>query len=117
MRAGNLVSGDAGHSSVAKHGLLPWRFLRRQLVNLTSCPLANPFLRADNVGKTEPLFQLKITLEDIEPLIWRQIQTHDCSLAELHEIIQTCMGWEGEAGPRSNGGPVDLFVSGLGVWG
>ncbi len=41
-----------------------------------------------------PVFQLKITLEDIEPAIWRRIQTSDCSLAELHEIIQSCMDWE-----------------------
>jgi hypothetical protein len=41
-----------------------------------------------------PIFQLKITLDEIEPAIWRQIQTHDCTLADLHEIIQSCMGWE-----------------------
>ena len=41
-----------------------------------------------------PIFQLKITVEDTEPAIWRRIQTHDCSLAELHEMIQSCMGWE-----------------------
>jgi hypothetical protein len=43
-----------------------------------------------------PIFQIKITLEDIEPPIWRRIQTHDCSLTELHEIIQDCVGWEGD---------------------
>jgi hypothetical protein len=43
-----------------------------------------------------PVFQLKITLRDIEPTIWRRIQTHDCTLADLHEIIQSCMGWGGE---------------------
>ncbi len=41
-----------------------------------------------------PVFQLKITLKNVEPPIWRQIQTHDCSLAELHQIIQECMGWQ-----------------------
>ena len=41
-----------------------------------------------------PIFQLKITLEDINPPIWRRIQTLDCTLAELHEIIQSCMDWE-----------------------
>ena len=41
-----------------------------------------------------PIFQLKITLDDIEPAIWRRIQTHDCTLADLHEIIQSCMGWD-----------------------
>jgi len=44
----------------------------------------------------QPIFQLKITLEDIEPAIWRRIETHDCSLTDLHEVIQSCMGWEDE---------------------
>jgi hypothetical protein len=43
-----------------------------------------------------PIFQLKITLENIEPPIWRRIQTHNCSLADLHDIIQSCIGWEDE---------------------
>jgi len=43
-----------------------------------------------------PVFQLKITLDDIEPAVWRRIETHDCSLADLHEIIQACMGWDDE---------------------
>lgn len=41
-----------------------------------------------------PVFRLKITLEDIEPAIWRRIETHDCSLADLHDIIQCCMDWQ-----------------------
>lgn len=43
---------------------------------------------------TLPIFQLKISLEHISPPIWRRVQTDDCSLDELHEIIQTTMGWE-----------------------
>ena len=39
------------------------------------------------------LYQFKITLKDIEPLIWRRIQVKDCSLDRLHEHIQTAMGW------------------------
>ena len=39
------------------------------------------------------LFQFKITLLDIEPAIWRRIQTRDCTLDKLHEHIQTAMGW------------------------
>jgi hypothetical protein len=39
------------------------------------------------------VYQLKITLSDVEPLIWRRVQVEDCSLAELHYIIQVCMGW------------------------
>lgn len=48
------------------------------------------------LDRSLPVFQLKITLEDIEPEIWRRIETPDCSLADLHEIIQSCMGWDDE---------------------
>lgn len=40
------------------------------------------------------VYQLKITLRDIKPPIWRRVQVKGCSLAKLHDIIQTCMGWE-----------------------
>jgi hypothetical protein len=39
------------------------------------------------------VFQFKITLQGIDPLIWRRIQTKDCTLDKLHEHIQTAMGW------------------------
>jgi hypothetical protein len=39
------------------------------------------------------VYQLKITLKDIRPPIWRRVQVQDCSLGKLHEIVQTCMGW------------------------
>ena len=39
------------------------------------------------------MFQFKITLKEIEPPIWRRIQVKDCTLDELHEYIQTAMGW------------------------
>jgi len=39
------------------------------------------------------LYQFKIMLKDIQPPIWRRIQTKDCSLDKLHEHIQTAMGW------------------------
>lgn len=39
------------------------------------------------------LYQLKITLLDTRPAIWRRIQTWDCTLDRLHELIQTTMGW------------------------
>ena len=43
-----------------------------------------------------PIYQVKITLEHITPPIWRRLQTNDCSLDELHDIIQVCIGWEDE---------------------
>ena len=45
---------------------------------------------------TLPIYELKIRLENIDPPVWRQVQTDDCSLAELHNIIQIAMGWEDE---------------------
>ena len=41
------------------------------------------------------VYQLKITLKNIKPPVWRRIQVEDCSLAGLHDTIQTCMGWSG----------------------
>ncbi len=46
---------------------------------------------AQTAGK---IFQLKITLKDIRPPVWRRVQVRDCSLADLHEVIQVAMGWE-----------------------
>lgn len=39
------------------------------------------------------LYQFKITLLDVNPLIWRRIQVEDCTLDKFHEYIQTAMGW------------------------
>jgi len=43
---------------------------------------------------TLPIYQIKISLRHTEPLIWRRVQIDDCSLHDLHEIIQATMGWE-----------------------
>ena len=41
------------------------------------------------------IYQLKITLKNIEPAIWRRIQARgDITLFRLHEYIQGFMGWE-----------------------
>ena len=42
---------------------------------------------------TDRAYTLKITLKDIRPPIWRRIRVPDCTLDELHEHIQTSMGW------------------------
>ncbi len=44
---------------------------------------------------TGSVYQLKITLRDIKPPVWRRVQVQDCTLSQLHDIIQTCMGWFG----------------------
>ena len=43
---------------------------------------------------TDRIYQLKITLKDIEPPIWRRVQVPDCTLGDLHEVIQLAMGWD-----------------------
>jgi hypothetical protein len=41
-----------------------------------------------------PLYQLKVTLEDARLPIWRSLLVRgDRTLAQLHDIIQTAMGW------------------------
>ncbi len=43
------------------------------------------------------VYQLKVTLRDVRPPIWRRVQvTGDASLFKLHRIIQTVMGWHDE---------------------
>jgi hypothetical protein len=42
----------------------------------------------------DSIYQVKITLNGIKPPIWRRVQMRDGSLADLHDIIQTCMDWD-----------------------
>jgi hypothetical protein len=40
------------------------------------------------------IFQLKIQLRDVRPPVWRRVLVPgEMSLAELHEVVQTAMGW------------------------
>ena len=57
---------------------------------------AKPTARSAKAAKpiaSGTIYQLKITLEGIRPPIWRRVQTKDCSLAKLHDLIQVGMGW------------------------
>lgn len=45
--------------------------------------------------KTGTIYRLKIKLDGIKPAIWREIETEDCTLSRLHDLIQDAMGWEG----------------------
>ncbi len=45
--------------------------------------------------KAKPIFQLKISLRDIEPPIWRRVQVpEDTKLPRLHRIVQILFNWE-----------------------
>ena len=44
--------------------------------------------------KPQPLYQLNVTLKDINPPIWRQLLvSSSITLHELHEVLQLAMGW------------------------
>jgi site-specific recombinase XerC len=54
--------------------------------------------RTCNSSKNDPkpivTFQLKISIQDIHPMIWRRIRvSSNCSIADLHYIVQIAMGW------------------------
>src|SRR5947209_2102508 len=42
----------------------------------------------------DTVYQLKITLGDVRPPVWRRVQVKDCTLGKLHHVIQVCMGWQ-----------------------
>jgi hypothetical protein len=47
------------------------------------------------MSKSQSIYQLKITLNDSKPPIWRRVLVpKNITLYELHEIIQTVMGWD-----------------------
>jgi len=47
------------------------------------------------VVEMRKVYQIKITLKDIKPPIWRRLQvTNDTVLEKLHDIIQVAMGWD-----------------------
>lgn len=46
-------------------------------------------------GKRPAIYQLKVSIRDIEPLIWRRIQvSEDTKLPRLHRILQMLLNWE-----------------------
>jgi Plasmid pRiA4b ORF-3-like protein len=43
------------------------------------------------------LYQLRVVLHGISPLIWRRVLIPaDTTIAELHAVLQTAFGWSGE---------------------
>ena len=45
--------------------------------------------------KLKVVYQIRITLENVQPSIWRRVQVlSDCTLAQLHRVIRAVMAWE-----------------------
>ena len=48
------------------------------------------------MSQTEQIARLRISLEGIEPAIWRQVEVSlTATLKALHDVIQAAFGWEG----------------------
>ena len=57
-------------------------------------PMSAPKKRLSPSATSAPLYHLKVSLEGIEPLIWRRLQVPgDANLGWLHAVIQVAMGW------------------------
>jgi hypothetical protein len=49
---------------------------------------------APRKSTAQTVYQLKITLKDVKPPVWRRVQVlNDMSLFHLHHFIQLVMGW------------------------
>lgn len=74
---------------------LDFSTLQAHLNELTQLYAPRPW-RAASGRQSEPvsIYQLKITLRHIRPPIWRRVQvSSNITLARLHALIQTVMGW------------------------
>ena len=50
---------------------------------------------AGRVARAAEIHQIKVTLRDSQPPIWRRIQVRsDTTLARFHRILQAVVGWE-----------------------
>ena len=52
-------------------------------------------MKAKSSARSGNIYQLKVTLEEIEPPIWRRLEVPgDITLARLHSVIQLATGWQ-----------------------
>lgn len=46
------------------------------------------------IGAKTQILQVKIQLREVRPPVWRRVLVPgEMSLAELHQVVQTAMGW------------------------
>ncbi len=55
---------------------------------------AQAIAQSRHLPLTDTVYQIKITLLECRPPVWRRIQVQDGTLDKLHEHIQTAMGWK-----------------------
>jgi Plasmid pRiA4b ORF-3-like protein len=49
---------------------------------------------ARKIASTGPIYQLKVTLQETRPPIWRRLQVDaHTTLPRLHDVLQVAMGW------------------------
>jgi hypothetical protein len=52
-------------------------------------------MRSTKTATPQEIYQLKITLLDSKPPIWRRLLVpSDLTLAQLHDVLQNAMGWQ-----------------------
>ena len=56
-------------------------------------PTAKSKAEPAKTAKGDTVFRIKITLDRFKPAIWRRIEAPDCTLEDLHNIIQLSMPW------------------------
>src|SRR5664279_4752123 len=48
-------------------------------------------------ARTRSVYQLRVVLHGVSPLIWRRLLVPgDASVADVHAVVQTVLGWDGE---------------------
>lgn len=59
-----------------------------------STPAKGPRGRASKARQRTPVYQLQITLVDIEPPVWRRVRMPgNLPLGRIHEFLQETLGW------------------------
>ena len=57
-------------------------------------PASTPSPKSPSTRDARPAYQLKVSIRDVRPPVWRRLVVADCSLVDLHEIIQVAIGWQ-----------------------
>jgi len=72
------------------------RGMERNSLDVIGGLLSTALEARQGIGAIPPktrVYQFRIALRHIHPVIWRRVQTRNCTLDRLHEVIQLAMGW------------------------